>query len=115
MNIFIGNLSLETTEDNLREEFTRYGEVLSVTIMNDRYIGSGQPNAYGYIQMISKEGAETAIANMEGKILNDRAIKVVAALPMTKYGAKTAERAGKAWPSSKRKRKSMAAAPDSDQ
>jgi RNA recognition motif-containing protein len=113
MNIFIGNLSMKTTEDDLREEFTRFGEVTSVTIMNDRYIGSGQPNAYGYIQMISKEGAETAIANMEGKILNDRAIKVVAALPMTKYGGKNPEKTGKAWPSSKRKRKTMAGAPDS--
>ena len=114
MNIFIGNLSLEITEEDLRQEFTRYGEVLSVTIMNDRYIGSGQPNGYGYIQMISKEGAETAIANMDGKVIRDRALKVVAALPMTKYGAKTEERAGK-WPTSKRKRKSMANASGSDQ
>jgi cold-inducible RNA-binding protein len=114
MNIFIGNLSLQTTEDELRQEFTRYGEVLSINIMNDRNIGNGQPNNYGYVQMISKEGAETAIANMDGKVLNDRAIKVVGALPMTKYGAKTEERAGK-WPSSKRKRKSMASAPDSNE
>ena len=114
MNIFIGNLSLEITEEDLRQEFTRYGEVLSVTIMNDRYIGSGQPNGYGYIQMISKEGAETAIANMDGKVIRDRALKVVAALPMTKYGAKTEERTGK-WPTSKRKRKSMANASGSDQ
>jgi RNA recognition motif-containing protein len=111
MNIFIGNLSIETTEEELRQEFIRYGEVLSVTIMNDKYIGSGQPNAYGYIQMISKEGAETAILNIDGKVLKDRALKVVAALPMTKYGAKAPERTSK-WPTSKRKRKSAAGAPD---
>ena len=38
VNIYIGNLSLETTEDELRREFTEFGEVISVTIMNDKYI-----------------------------------------------------------------------------
>jgi len=46
MNIYVGNLSLETTEDELRKEFTEFGEVISVTIMNDKYIGSGQPRGY---------------------------------------------------------------------
>jgi len=46
MNIYMGNLSLETTEDELRKEFTEFGGVLSVTIMNDKYIGSGQPRGY---------------------------------------------------------------------
>ena len=49
MNIYVGNLSLETTEEELREEFTEFGEVTSVIIMNDKYIGSGQPRGYGSI------------------------------------------------------------------
>ncbi len=51
MNIYVGNLSLETTEDELRREFTEFGAVISVTIMNDKYIGSGQPRGYGYVEM----------------------------------------------------------------
>ena len=59
MNIYVGNLSLETTEDELRKQFTEFGEVISVTIMDDKYIGSGQTRGYGYVEMASKsEGAE---------------------------------------------------------
>lgn len=94
MNIYIGNLSLEMTKDELRQEFAAYGEVISVTIMSDKYIGSGQPRGYGYIEMASKEAGKTAIANLEGKTINDRSINVVEALPlsdktgMAKYGTK---------------------------
>jgi cold-inducible RNA-binding protein len=84
MNIYIGNLSLETTEDDLRAEFTRFGEVISVTIMNDHYIGSGQPRGYGYVQMASKEQGVNAIANLEGKIIKNRVITVVESLPLSR-------------------------------
>jgi len=83
MNIYVGNLSLETTEDELRKEFTEFGEVISVTIMNDNYIGSGQPRGYGYVEMASKSEGATAIANLEGKKLRNRVVNVVAALPLS--------------------------------
>jgi RNA recognition motif-containing protein len=83
VNIYIGNLSLEMTEDELRREFTTFGEVSSVTIMNDKYIGSGQPRAYGYVEMASKAEGTTAIANLEGKKLRNRVVSVVEALPLT--------------------------------
>ncbi len=67
MNIYVGNLSLETTEDDLRKEFIEFGDVISVTIMNDKYIGSGQPRGYGYVEIASKSEGATAIANLEGK------------------------------------------------
>jgi RNA recognition motif-containing protein len=51
MNIYVGNLPLEMTEEELRGEFVSFGEVTSVTIMNDKYIGSGQPRCYGYVEM----------------------------------------------------------------
>ena len=66
MNIYVGNLSFETTEDELRKEFTEFGEVISVTVMNDKYIGSGQPRGYAYVEMASKAEGEAAIANLEG-------------------------------------------------
>ena len=83
MNIYVGNLSLETTEDELHREFTKFGEVISVTIMNDRYIGSGQPRGYGYVEMALKSEGVTAIANLEGKIMRNRVINVVEALPLS--------------------------------
>jgi RNA recognition motif-containing protein len=83
VNIYVGNLSLEITEGELRREFTEFGEVKSVTIMNDRYIGSGQPRGYGYVEMASKSEAKIAIAGLEGKKLRDRAISVVEALPLS--------------------------------
>ena len=83
MNIYVGNLSLETTEDELRKEFIEFGEVLSVTIMSDRYIGSGQPRSYGYVEMASKSEGATAITNLEGKKLRNRVINVVEALPLS--------------------------------
>ena len=86
MNIYVGNLSLEMTEDELRKEFTEFGEVISVTIMNDKYIGSGQPRGYGYVEMASKSEGATAIANLEGKKLRGRVVNVVAALPLSDKG-----------------------------
>ena len=83
MNIYVGNLSLEMTEDELRKEFTEFGDVTSVTIMNDKYIGSGQPRGYGYVEMAKKSEGTAAIANLEGKKLRDRVVNVVEALPLS--------------------------------
>jgi RNA recognition motif-containing protein len=83
VNIYVGNLSLEVTEDELRREFMAYGEVTSVTIMNDKYIGSGQPRGYGYVEMSSKTEGTAAMANLQGKRLKDRAVRVIEALPLS--------------------------------
>jgi RNA recognition motif-containing protein len=83
MNIYVGNLSLEVTEDELRKEFMAYGEVTSVTIMNDKYIGSGQPRGYGYVEMSLKSEGTNAIAKLSGKILKDRMVEVLEALPLS--------------------------------
>jgi RNA recognition motif-containing protein len=83
MYIYAGNLSLETTEDELRREFMVFGEVISVTIMNDKYIGSGQPRGYAYIEMASKSEGTIAIASLEGKKLRNRVVNVVEALPLS--------------------------------
>ena len=54
MNIYVGNLSLEVTAEELRQEFIPFGRVTSISIMNDKYIGSGQPRGYGFVKMPSK-------------------------------------------------------------
>jgi RNA recognition motif-containing protein len=83
MNIYVGNLSLQVTEDDLRRAFTAYGEVRSVTIMNDKYIGSGQPRGYGYVEMRERAAGAAAIANLSGKLFKDRAVEIVEALPLS--------------------------------
>ncbi len=83
MNIYVGNLPLELTQEELRREFMAFGEVLSVTIMNDKYIGSGQPRGYGYVEMASKSEGTTAIASLEGKKLRNRVVNIVEALPLS--------------------------------
>ncbi len=88
MNIYIGNLSFETTEDELREAFAAFGEVTSVVVMNDRYIGSGQPSGYGFVEMTSKSDGIAAIAGLHGKIVRDHPISLVEALPLSDKNGK---------------------------
>ena len=83
MNIYVGNLPLELTEDELRQEFMAFGEVTSVIVMNDKYIGSGQPRGYGFVEMALKPEGEAAITSLTGKRLGDRLINVVEALPLS--------------------------------
>lgn len=86
MNIYVGNLSLETTEDELRGEFIEFGGVLSVIIVSDEYIGSGQRRAYGFIGMATKAEGEAAINNLNGRSLRGRPMVVVGALPLSEKG-----------------------------
>ena len=86
MNIYVGNLSLEVTEDELRQVFKFFGEVIYVTIMNDNYIGSGQHREYGYVQMASKSEGQAAVIGLQEKILRGQVIKVVEALPLSDNG-----------------------------
>jgi RNA recognition motif-containing protein len=80
MNIYVGNLSLELTEDELRQEFSVFGQVESVTIMNDRDIGSGQPCGYGFVEMTLKSEGITAVTSLRGKTIKGRIIEVVESL-----------------------------------
>jgi RNA recognition motif-containing protein len=84
MNIYVGSLSLDVTEEELRREFVAFGAVISVVIMNDKYIGSGQTRGYGFVEMSSKSEGEAAIVSLKGKKLRNQAIDVVGALPLSK-------------------------------
>ena len=87
INIYVGNLSLEMTEDELRKEFTVFGEVVSSTIMDDKYTGSGQQRRYGYVEMALKSEGETAITSLEGKRMRNMIVNVIKALPRSnKHG-----------------------------
>ena len=83
MNIYVGNLSLEVTEEELRREFMAFGEVTSVTIMSNKYIGSGQSSGYGFVEMPSVSEGQAAITALNGKSLRHMAIDVIQALPLS--------------------------------
>ena len=83
MNIYVGNLPLEVTENEIRQLFVIFGEVVSVIIMNDKYIGSGQPRGYGFVKMPSVSEGKTAIAALNGKSFRHMVINVIEALPLS--------------------------------
>jgi RNA recognition motif-containing protein len=81
ISIFIGNLSLNITESELRGMFMPFGHVSSATVMNDNYIGSGQRRGYGYVEMLSKNDGEAAISSLNGKPYCGRELTVIEAMP----------------------------------
>ncbi len=74
MKIYVGNLSYEVTEEDLRQEFGAFGEVASANIITDKF--SGRPKGFGFVEMASKSEAEAAITGLNGKTLKDRTIVV---------------------------------------
>jgi RNA recognition motif-containing protein len=83
MNIYVGNLPLEVTEDEVRQKFMVFGEVISVAIMNDKYIGSGQPRGYAFVEMPSQSEGKAAITALNDETLGHMTISVVEALPLS--------------------------------
>jgi len=81
MNIYVGNLSADVTEDDLRQAFEAYGEVSSINIIKDRF--TGESRGFGFVEMPTKTEAEAAIAGLNGKDLKGRDINVNEARPRT--------------------------------
>ena len=74
MNIYIGNMSFETTEDQLRQAFKGFGEVSTVKIITDR--DSGQPRGFAFVEMPTQTEATAAIGGLNGQEMNGRALNV---------------------------------------
>jgi|SRR5689334_17718942 cold-inducible RNA-binding protein len=79
MNIFVGNLSFRTTQDELHAAFAQYGNVERVNIVTDR--DTGQPRGFAFVEMSDAQEAENAISQLNGAELNGRAISVNEARP----------------------------------
>jgi cold-inducible RNA-binding protein len=84
-NIFVGNLSYQTTQDDLNAAFAAYGAVERVTIVTDR--DTGQPRGFAFVEMTEKRDAETAISQLNGAELNGRALNVNEARPKPTGGS----------------------------
>ncbi len=79
MNIYVGNLSWGLSEDDLRDAFESYGEVDSVKIIQDKM--TGRSRGFGFVEMPDDSEGKAAIAELNGKELDGRAIKVNEARP----------------------------------
>jgi RNA recognition motif-containing protein len=85
MRIYVGNLSYETTEDELKKDFSAFGEVVSVSVVTDRY--SGRSKGFAFVEMTNKAEADAAIAGLNGKSVKDRTLVVNEARPRTEGGS----------------------------
>ncbi len=79
MNIFVGNLSRDVSDEDLRKAFEAFGEVASATVIKDKF--SGEPRGFGFVEMPAKAAAQSAITGMNGKELKGRAVNVNEARP----------------------------------
>ncbi len=84
MNIYVGNLTFETTDESLQVAFTEFGEVTSARVITDRE--SGRSRGFGFVEMPQNAEAEAAIQAMNGKDVGGRNLTVNEARPKEDRG-----------------------------
>jgi RNA recognition motif-containing protein len=78
-NLYVGNLSYDTTEDTLRTLFGEFGEVESARVITDRY--TGRSKGFAFVEMSAEDAAQEAISSLNGKSVDGREIRVDKAKP----------------------------------
>lgn len=78
-NIYVGNLSFETSTNRLKGLFSEYGEVTDVQVITDR--DTGESRGFGFVEMADSEAAQTAISAIDGTEVDGRSLKVNVAKP----------------------------------
>jgi RNA recognition motif-containing protein len=81
MKIYVGNLSSEVTEQDLRQEFEAFGKVESVSVITDKY--SGRSKGFAFVEMPTVSEGQAAITGLNGKTLKERTLTVNTARPRT--------------------------------
>jgi RNA recognition motif-containing protein len=81
MKIFVGGLSRDATEEDVREAFSAHGAVVSVAVLKDKF--TGEPRGFGFVEMESKAEGEAAINALNGTQLKGRTLTVNEARPKT--------------------------------
>jgi len=84
MNIYVGNLSYDVTEDDLRQAFEALGQVASATIIMDKF--TGKSRGFGFVEMPIEDEANAAITSMNGKELKGQPLTVNKARPRSESG-----------------------------
>lgn len=87
MNIYIGNLAYEVTEEDVRKEFEAFGEVSSISVIKDPY--SGQSKGFGFVEMPKLTEGQAAITGLNGKQIKGRAVTVNGARPKGEGGSRS--------------------------
>ena len=90
MNIYVGNLHFNVSEDELRKAFEEYGEVASVKIISDKF--SGRSKGFGFIEMPNETEGQKAIEALDGKEVKGRNLKVNQAREKTETNFKKTPR-----------------------
>ena len=93
--LFVGNLSFQATEEDLRELFQQAGTVESVRIVTDQF--TGRPRGFGFVEMATKEEAAKAIEMLNGRLFRDRNLVVDEARPQPQRGGGWRWRAAGRW------------------
>ena len=83
MNIYVGNLAMETTGDELKQAFSVFGEVKHVIFMNDGNTNRHEAGLHGYVEMSMKSAGIAAISSLNGTIIKRRVINAIEALPVS--------------------------------
>jgi RNA recognition motif-containing protein len=81
MNIYVGNLAREVSDEQLREAFQKFGVITTLSVIKDKF--SGEPRGYAFIEMANKEEGEAAIRGLNGTELGGKALTVNEARPKT--------------------------------
>jgi RNA recognition motif-containing protein len=81
MNIYVGNLSFNVTEADIKDLFSQHGTVQTASVIKDKY--SGESRGFGFVEMPEKEEALKAISALNGKDLKGRNLKINEAQPRT--------------------------------
>ena len=84
MNIYVGNLSSDVTDEAIREAFVSFGQVNSARVIKDKY--TGQSRGFGFVEMPGQSQAQTAIKSLNGKELLGKEISVSEARPRRDEG-----------------------------
>jgi RNA recognition motif-containing protein len=77
--LYVGNISFQASEDDIRELFSKSGDVESVKIITDQV--TGRPKGFGFVEMVTEEDAKKAVDALNGTTFMDRAITVAEAKP----------------------------------
>jgi RNA recognition motif-containing protein len=93
--VYVGNLSVDTTQDGLRELFEAHGQVSTIDVITDRY--SGRPRGFAFVEMMNDQGANAAIAALNGQEVDGRALKVAPAKPRESRSTDRGRRDNRRW------------------
>jgi RNA recognition motif-containing protein len=93
--LYVGNLSYNTTEEKLRSLFAEYGEIESINVITDRE--TGRPRGFAFVEMATQQAAEASISGLNGKMVDDREIKVNKAKPQADRDRRQSSRSRSGW------------------